>query len=314
MYQPLITIGISTYNRATSLQKHSLSAIAELTYPNYEVVVVNDCSSDETLKVLNEHIDKIKGLRILSNERNRGLCYSRNRILQEAKGKIIVFTDDDVSLFPSCLDEIAKVYSHDSKTMFAWGCVYQCHGSYDRNQPTFATGSLFSIHSVVSKHLRFDTNIRYFKTYGCEEHEFSRRVRKARLPLVNAELAKANHYEAPAKDRAWRGLGGDLNYLYEQVKGGSILKYYVNFILGMLYLIQRLFGFPLGQENNKNPYKYALYAFHRIAVLVREKKLVVAGKYLYYVALDIPIKARSKRKIDAKQLQDLIQEYQKYQK
>lgn len=313
LYQPLITIGISTYNRAISLRDYSLPAIAELTYKNYEVIVINDFSSDTTSKVLDEYQGKIKNLRVFCNDKNRGLCYSRNRILAEAKGDFIVFTDDDVSLFPDCLDEIEKVYSHNSDAVFIWGCVYQCHGSHDRNQSTFGTGSLFSIRSIVSRHFQFDTNIRYFKTYGCEEHEFARRVQKTQAKLIQAKAVKANHYQSPAKNREWRGLGGDLNYLYEQVKLGSMLHYYGFFILGIMHSIQRLFNLDSKWRDDKHPYKDALNSFHRIIVLIRERRFLIAIRFLYYVAIDIPVRAWNKRKLEAKHMQDFIQEYQKYQ-
>jgi glycosyltransferase involved in cell wall biosynthesis len=313
MYQPLITIGISTYNRATSLLEYSLPTIAELTYPNYEVIVVNDSSSDETLEVLNEYQNKISNIRIFCNERNRGLCYSRNRILKESKGEIIVFTDDDVSLFPDCLDEIAKVYLHNPEVVFIWGCVYQCHGSHDRNQPTFGSGSLFSIKSIVSKHFQFDTNIRYFKTYGCEEHEFSRRVKKTQAKFIKGEMVKANHYQSPAKNRAWRGLGGDLNYLYEQVKRGSILHYYGCLMLGLIYVIHKFFKRDLSWKTYTNSYKSSLESFYTILLLIRERKLLIASKYIYYVTIDIPIRAWNRRRLELKQIQNFIQDYQKYQ-
>jgi glycosyltransferase involved in cell wall biosynthesis len=311
MSQPLITIGISTYNRATSLRQYSLPAIAELTYPNYEVVIINDASPDDTDAALNEYQNKISHLRMFRNEKNRGLCYSRNRILKEAKGDIIVFTDDDVSLFPDCLDEIAKVYTENAEAVFIWGCVYQCHGANDHTHPTFGTGSLFSIRSIVSKHFQFDTNIRYFKTYGCEEHDFARRVQKTQAQLIKADTVRANHYESPAKDRAWRGLGGDLNYLYEQMKSGSLLHYYRCLVLGPIYSVHRLFTPKLTWKTYTHSYKSSLECFQMTLLLLRDRKFSIAMKYLYYIAIDIPLKSWNKGRLELHQLQNFLQEYQK---
>ncbi|MDJ0673946.1 MAG: glycosyltransferase family 2 protein [Calothrix sp. MO_167.B42] len=303
MYQPLVTIGICTFNRFESLCKYSLPAIEQLIYSNYEVIIVDDCSTDKTQQILGEYQHKINQLSVLRNEKNRGLPYSRNKILENAKGKIIVFTDDDVSIFPDCLNEIVKVYEQDSEVLFIWGGVYQCHGSWDRDQLTFGSGSLFSIRRIVAEHFRFDTNIRYFNTYGCEEHDFARRVQREQAKIVKIAAVKANHYQAPAKDRAWRGLGGNLNYLYEKVKRGSIFEYYKSILIGLPYAIQRLvLNYPTQGKSDKNAYQEAVNSFHQVLILLKNRKFLLASKYLFYVMADIPIKAMIRKRIEAKQI------------
>ncbi|WP_414550052.1 glycosyltransferase family 2 protein [Anabaena sp. CCY 0017] len=312
--KPLVTIGICTNNRAESLSTHSLSAIEKLTYPNYEVIIVDDGSTDKTQQILYEYKDKIENLYILRNQKNRGVLYSRNRVLENAKGEIIVFNDDDVSLFPDCLDEIVKAYMQYAEVGFIWGGVYQCHGSHDRNKLTFGSGSLFSLRRIVANHLKFDTNIRYFKTYVCEEHDFARRVQKAQIKIIKLDTAKSNHYQALHKNRPLRGIGGDLNYLYEKVKNNSLLEYYKSLMLGIIYIIQ---CFPLKDNgdklsyHNQMIYKEAVLSFYKIFVLIKNGKLVIASKYLFYVMLDIPIRAKIKSRIEAKQISALSQTVQK---
>ncbi|WP_016953242.1 glycosyltransferase family 2 protein [Anabaena sp. PCC 7108] len=302
--QPLITIGISTYNRYISLKDYSLSSIEKLTYQNYEVIIVDDGSSDETPQILSEYQDKLHNLQIFCNDKNRGTPFSRNRILEKAKGDIIVFIDDDVSIFPNCLEEIIKVYTQDSQVMFIWGCVYQCHGSNDRNAPTFGTGSLFSIRRIIADCFRFDTNIRYLKTYVCEEHDFARRVQSAGAKIIKVQSVKANHYQAPSRNRYWRGLGGHLNYLYEQMKQdlNSINMYYFHLFLGVILVIKSLLKIR-DVEKNMNDYqlKEAVFMFHHLLILIKERKFLLAGKSLFYITIDIPIRAKIKNKMEIEQ-------------
>ncbi|MEA5516705.1 glycosyltransferase family 2 protein [Nodularia sp. UHCC 0506] len=306
--KPLVTIEICTHNRAESLSIQSLSAIEKLTYPNYEVIIVDDCSTDQTRQILYKYQEKIENLYILRNQKNRGLPYSRNRILENAKGEIIVFSDDDVSLFPDCLDEIVKAYMQYPEVGFIWGGVYECHGSNDRNQLTFGTGSLFSLRKIVANHFRFDTNLRYFKTYVCEEHDFARRVQKAKIQIIKLAKARSNHYQAPAKDRPWRSIGGDLNYLYEKVKKNSLLEYYTSLMLGLIYAIQCLFVKKNGNKPSKPSYynwmiyKEAFLSFYKVSVMLKNGNFLIASKYLFYTMLDIPIRAKIKRSIEAKQM------------
>jgi glycosyltransferase involved in cell wall biosynthesis len=303
MDQPLVTIGISTYNRSESLRQNSLAAIEKLTYSNYEVIVIDDNSQDETQAILQDYQTKISNFKFFRNSKNQGLCHSRNRILEQSKGDIIVFIDDDVSVFPNCLDEIVNAYAQDPDALFAWGGVYQCHGTCDPNQLTFGSGSLFSMRRIIAQHFRFDTNIHYMKTYGCEEHDFARRVQKAAAKIIRTPAAKANHYQAPAKNRAWRALGGDLNYLYERSKSNSVFEYYQSLLVGLWNVIVQATLNHQSEENTvQNPYKKLIHSLcHQLLIMMRDGQWITAAKCLFYGVVDIPVKAFLQSRIEARQ-------------
>jgi glycosyltransferase involved in cell wall biosynthesis len=303
MDQPLVTIGISTYNRSASLRQQSLAAIEKLTYPNYEVIVIDDSSPDDTQAVIQEYQAKIRNFTFFRNIKNEGICYSRNRILDNAKGDIIVFIDDDVSVFPDCLDEIVKAYTQDPDALFAWGGVYQCHGTCDPNKLTFGSGSLFSIRRIIAQHFRFDTNIRYMKTYVCEEHDFARRVQQAPAKIIRTPAAKANHYQAPAKNRAWRGLGGDLNYLYENSKRNSVFDYYQSLLVGLWDVTTQVTLNHKSEENiSQNPCEKLIHSLcYQLLIMMRDGQWITAGKCLFYGVVDIPVKAFLQSRIEARQ-------------
>jgi glycosyltransferase involved in cell wall biosynthesis len=303
MDQPLVTIGISTYNRSASLRQQSLAAIEKLTYPNYEVIVIDDSSPDDTQTVIQEYQAKISNFTFFRNIKNEGICYSRNRILDNAKGDIIVFIDDDVSVFPDCLDEIVKAYTQDPDALFAWGGVYQCHGTCDPNKLTFGSGSLFSIRRIIAQHFRFDTNIRYMKTYVCEEHDFARRVQQAPAKIIRTPAAKANHYQAPAKNRAWRGLGGDLNYLYENSKRNSVFDYYQSLLVGLWDVIAQVTLNHKSEENiSQNPCEKLIHSLcYQLLIMMRDGQWITAGKCLFYGVVDIPVKAFLQSRIEDRQ-------------
>ncbi|NES05953.1 MAG: glycosyltransferase family 2 protein [Okeania sp. SIO2F4] len=306
MNYPLITVGISTYNRSKSLENISLPSIKNLSYPNYEVVIIDDCSTDKTPIVLKEHQQKIERLRFFRNSKNSGVCYSRNRIMTESSGEIIVFMDDDVSIFPDCLDKILDHYNSEPEVLFIWGGVYECHGNHDSNKLDAGSGSLFSIKRIIANHLTFDTNIGYLKTYVTEEHEFARRVNRAKAKIIKSRDAKCNHYAQPAANRAFRGLGGDINRLYGLVKNGSIPEYYKSLFIGLLYPIQYVSKkTDLQKVTNQNPYPQAVRAWFQILTLLKYFKFIKAGKYLFYIVINIPIKAYNRRLIDQKEIQEL---------
>ncbi|NJR50208.1 MAG: glycosyltransferase [Leptolyngbyaceae cyanobacterium CSU_1_3] len=93
MTQPLVTIAISTYNRSASLDQFSLPAIQNLTYSNYEVIIVDDCSTDDIQSVLIKYKKDLKNLRVLRNEKTKDCPFQGIESLKMLKEKFVVFTE-----------------------------------------------------------------------------------------------------------------------------------------------------------------------------------------------------------------------------
>ncbi|MBS4026622.1 MAG: glycosyltransferase family 2 protein [Clostridia bacterium] len=89
-----VSIIIPTYNRAELLEFTLLSLYKQsFSKKNFEVVVIDDCSRDETLNVI-KLLDPPFKLTVLQNKTNRGAAYSRNQGIKFAKGEIIIFLDE----------------------------------------------------------------------------------------------------------------------------------------------------------------------------------------------------------------------------
>lgn len=91
-YSPLVSAVIPTYNRAHFITL-AVDSVLNQTYENYEVVVVNDGSKDNTEEVLSRYKDHPK-VRIIT-KKNGGLSAARNTGIEAAKGELIAFLDDD---------------------------------------------------------------------------------------------------------------------------------------------------------------------------------------------------------------------------
>ena len=90
---PLVTIGILCFNAESSIL-NALSSALNQTYINKEIIVIDDCSTDNSLKVIREskYINKIK---LFQNKQNEGAAYSRNVVTKKSKGSYICYMDDD---------------------------------------------------------------------------------------------------------------------------------------------------------------------------------------------------------------------------
>ncbi|MGB5596558.1 MAG: hypothetical protein WBM62_21325, partial [Crocosphaera sp.] len=137
-------------------------------------------------------------------------------------------------------------------------------------------------------------------TSACDEHDLARRIKEHNFKLICVEEAQVEHFLAPADNRKWRGIGGDLNYLYEKLRYGSIWQYYKDLITTfLLFPISLLKG-----ETDSRPipekykYKQLLYTPKRILVFLKEQKFSLALKWFFYVVIDIPIRAKTKGMIE----------------
>lgn len=114
------SIVIAVYNRADFIEK-CLAAVLKQTVKNYEIIIVDDGSTDDTLKIVKQFKDpKIK---IVCNKQNSGLAFTRNRGIEESRGELIAFTDSDCIVEPNWLEELIKPFKIDEKIMIVGGRV-----------------------------------------------------------------------------------------------------------------------------------------------------------------------------------------------
>lgn len=107
--QPKVSIVIPCYNDAAYIEQAVLSALNQ-TYPNIEVIVVDDGSNTETKAVLNKLEPKITQL---ITQDNKGQSAARNEGIKVAKGDFIFVMDSDDFIAPSLCEEAVAVFTSD---------------------------------------------------------------------------------------------------------------------------------------------------------------------------------------------------------
>lgn len=119
---PLITIGITCYNAAATIGRALESAVRQ-DWPDFEVVVVDDASSDESLQIVEEWAQRDRRIRFYRHPVNLGCAAARNTILREARGVFVAFFDDDDTSSPERLrrqhDHIVKYEKSIGVTLVA---------------------------------------------------------------------------------------------------------------------------------------------------------------------------------------------------
>lgn len=126
----LISIVVPVYNAAAYLAE-TITMVIRQTYPEWELLLVDDCSTDESAEVIRRTVSEYTAsdpqikdrIRLIRKEKNEGAALARNTGIREAKGRYLAFLDaDDVWLPDKLLKELAFMKEKDAAFVF---CSYE---------------------------------------------------------------------------------------------------------------------------------------------------------------------------------------------
>jgi teichuronic acid biosynthesis glycosyltransferase TuaG len=98
----LVSIIVPSYNSAEYISD-TIESVLNQSYNHWEMIIVDDGSSDHTLKVIQKFVKKDIRIKLFINENNSGPAISRNRAIKESKGRFIAFLDSDDLWLPDKL-------------------------------------------------------------------------------------------------------------------------------------------------------------------------------------------------------------------
>ena len=165
---------VSAYNIERYIAR-AIESILNQTFQNYELIIVNDASTDKTLEEINKFSDE--RIKIIDNKKNLGLGAVRNIGIEEATGEYIIHLDGDDALYEDItLERIDKLIGEDKPDIVYLG--YKDVGGFNRTHLSTAENSTkearltcdanFSVPSkcwrrefVVDNNIRFKENIYY---------------------------------------------------------------------------------------------------------------------------------------------------------
>lgn len=128
----LVTVVMPSYNTGKYIAD-SIQCVLDQTYKNWELLIVDDCSGDDTDFVVQPFLSDQR-IRYIKNEKNSGAAVSRNRAIREAKGKWIAFLDSD-DLWKSEKLQRQITFMHEKA----------CHFSYCNYSEMDAEGKLLDV-------------------------------------------------------------------------------------------------------------------------------------------------------------------------
>lgn len=114
--QPKVSILLPIYGVENYIEKCAVS-VFEQTYPNIEVIFVDDCTLDNSVAILEEVLlrypSMTKKTRILHHDKNRGLAAARNTALDAAGGEFVMFVDSDDYIEPTYVEKMLSTLKQE---------------------------------------------------------------------------------------------------------------------------------------------------------------------------------------------------------
>ena len=194
---PDASVIVVTFNRGKVL-KYCLERLLNQTAQNYEIVVIDDGSTDNTAD-----LPEIKRVRYFKNSRQMGQPFSRNRGIGEAKGEIIMFVDSDVLVDERFVQDHIEAHKKGDK-LIVQGLVRHIHrpkdaGNFSLRIDGFSHTGLVTQNVSVKKKWLLEVGLmdeKFGITMGYEDTDLGRRIKKLGVKTVYGfKKCKAYHVD-----------------------------------------------------------------------------------------------------------------------
>ena len=172
MKNPKISVIVSVYNTEKYIEK-CLDSLLNQTYSNIEIVVINDCSTDGSLKILKKYAKKYDNMILIENKENKGLSYSRNVGLEKATGEYIGYIDSDDYVDPTYYEQMMKAIKKEkSEIAIADMKIVYEDGSFPDYVSKGCNGEVNTL-NIIKNGLAASACNKLFKREIIEKYKFS---------------------------------------------------------------------------------------------------------------------------------------------
>lgn len=125
-HKPLVSVVIPVYNGEKYIEE-TIKSILNQTYPNFELILVNDCSPDNSHLILHKYEKLDKRVKNVKNQKNIGISSTINNGITHARGKYLAMSDQDDISYPTRFEkEVGFLESHED-----FGMVGSCFDNID---------------------------------------------------------------------------------------------------------------------------------------------------------------------------------------
>ena len=154
---PLFSLIIPVYNSEKNITKCIQSVLNQnFSKEKYEIIIINDASRDNTIKVCRRYKKKNKIVKILNNKKNFGVSYSRNLGIKFAIGKYIIFLDSDDVIKNKTLSTLENLLTNQKIDLLLTSDLV------DTKKQTFNTKEINNFFKYLNNSLNFKAHCWYY--------------------------------------------------------------------------------------------------------------------------------------------------------
>ena len=189
-----VSVIVPVYNGEQYLKK-CLDSLCNQTLDNIEIIVINDASIDNTASILEDYRKNNSNIRIITNKKNKGIGYNRNKGIKEAKGTFISFVDCDDYLDKSMLEKMYnKAVKDNSELVICNYYMMQENGTEIKNDINIVDENTKTLKD--NSNLLLDINLspwnKLYKKELIEDISFVEKMKYEDAPFVIKALNRAN--------------------------------------------------------------------------------------------------------------------------
>ncbi len=144
---PFVSVLMTSFNREKYIHE-SIESVLSQSYKNWELVILDDCSTDSTLFISNQYSIIDSRIKVFSNKVNIGQFANRNKIVEYSNYEILMYLDSDDTLKQNAIEFVVDNISKVSNVSYA--CIYH----YSQSEEPFVLSS----RNAIVKHF-FDQNL-----------------------------------------------------------------------------------------------------------------------------------------------------------
>jgi glycosyltransferase involved in cell wall biosynthesis len=116
---PLVSIVMAAYNRASTIER-AVESVRKQTYPNIELIIIDDGSDDNTIEKVQPYLSD--NIRLYKHEINRGVTAAKNSGLNQVKGEWFTILDSDDEIVPQAIERMMRIPLYEDTTVTAVTC------------------------------------------------------------------------------------------------------------------------------------------------------------------------------------------------
>ncbi|MDD5680055.1 MAG: glycosyltransferase [Candidatus Omnitrophica bacterium] len=302
-----ISVIIPTYNRANYICNAIDSVLAQ-TYKDFEIIVVDDGSTDNTKEILRQYDDKIRYF----YQDNRGVSVSRNKGMREANGEYVAFLDSDDIWMPNKLErQISYMDSNpDIGLTYSFARYYSKDENYEKIRPKsiaitikdmIETDAVLPTSTVMLRKKCLDC-VGFFdeSMFGMEDFDFWFRVAE-RFPInfISDIMVHVRSFDvnlSNQNEKMWSGYIAVYNKLIQKYKNVYDLRYMIRRLANRHYLLGAYLYKNGDFENSRENIKKAVQLYPLVGIGVSKQKDAFSRKLLlifkpYLAFLYVTLKA-----------------------